>query len=450
MHLKRRLATAGIALGVMAAATATAALGAKADPATADPAASDSTASDPVTWAVEDLTAAELAELQRLGFDIADQHGDQTHILGDAAVADALRALGHEPTFYDTVYKEHAPSALQEGTYYGGYRTVEAVEAHLDEVAAAHPDLVRLHDVGDSWLKTQGEGGHDLLALCVTKIADGDCETDPGSAKPRFSLIAQIHAREIATGEIALRWIDDLVTSYGADPEVTALLDTTEVWVVPIANPDGADIVASGGDDPVLQRKNANDSDGNCGDAFGIDLNRNSSFAWGDDATYPCAETYQGVSPASEPETAAVEDWLRALHPDQRGDDPADPAPDDARDVFLTLHSYGEYIIVPWGYTADPAPNDAALRDLGAAMAESNGYFVGTNDDTVGYGTSGTTDDFAYGELGVAAFTFEIGPDFGDCGGFFPAYTCIDASLWPENRGALMTAAQAAAAPYAD
>ncbi|WP_232822613.1 M14 family zinc carboxypeptidase [Glycomyces dulcitolivorans] len=443
MHMKRRLVAAGVAIGVAAATATVGVLNAQADP--ADP----SPSTEPVTWTVDGLTEAEVAELEQLGFDVAHDHGGEAQIIGDEAVADELRALGHEPEFFDTVYKDVAVTAQQEGTYYGGYRTVDAIEGHLQDVADANPSLTRLYDIGDSWLKTQGEGGHDVFAICVSAIASGDCEQDPDSAKPRFSLIAQIHAREIATGEIALRWIDKLVEGYGTDAEVTDLLDTTEVWVVPVVNPDGVDIVASGGDDPVLQRKNANDSDGNCGSRLGIDLNRNSSFEWGEDSTNPCSETFQGSSAASEPETQAVEDWLRALHPDQRGEAEDDPAPDDARDVFITLHSYGEYIIVPWGYTSNVAPNDAALRALGAAMSDSNGYFVGTNDDTVGYSTSGTTDDMVYGELGVASFTFEVGPDFGTCGGFFPAFSCVDSTLWPENEGALMTAAQAAAAPYA-
>ncbi|MEU6860599.1 M14 family zinc carboxypeptidase [Glycomyces sp. NPDC046736] len=444
MRLKRRLATAGVALGVVAAATGTAALTAQADP--AGPTADDTT---PVAWNVDGLTATELTELESLGFDIAEAHDGRAQIIGDAAVADELRDLGHDPEFHDTVYKAVDPAIQQEGTYYGGYRTVDAYEADLQAITEANPDLTVLHDIGDSWLKTQGQGGHDLLAVCLTKLTDGDCETDPDSVKPRFTLMAQIHAREIATGEIAWRWIEKLVDGYGTDPEVTELLDTTEVWVVPIVNPDGVDIVASGGNNPVLQRKNANDTAGNCGSRLGIDLNRNSSFEWGNDSTNPCAETYQGATAASEPETQAIEAWLRDMHPDQRGPGANDPAPDDARDVFITLHSYGNYIIIPYGYTADPAPNDTALRALGADMAEYNGYFVGTNDDTVGYGTSGTTDDMAYGELGVAAFTFEVGGNFGTCGGFFPAYTCVDASLWPENEGALLTAAQAAAAPYA-
>jgi hypothetical protein len=438
--MKRRLATAGVALVVLTA-TGVATLNAQAEPA-------DPSDGELATWKVDALTTDEATELERLGFVLAHDHGAESHIIGDEAAVAAARELGYEPEFLDTVYKDVPVTAEQEGTYYGGYRTVDAYEADLQELAAANPELARLHDIGDSWRKTQGEGGHDVYAICLTKLAEGDCETEPDSTKPRFSLVAQIHAREIATGEVAWRWIEKLVDGYGTDPEVTELMDTTELWVVPIANPDGVDIVASGGDDPILQRKNANDTNGNCGGRLGVDLNRNSTFEWGNDSTNPCSETYQGPSAGSEPETQAVEDWLRALHPDQRGENADDPAPADARDVFVTLHSYGEYIIIPWGWSDDLAPNDAGLRALGKAMAESNGYFVGTNDDTVGYSTSGTTDDMAYGELGVASFTYEIGPDSGNCGGFFPAFACVSDSLWPENEGALMTAAQAAAAPY--
>ncbi|GAA4908692.1 zinc carboxypeptidase [Stackebrandtia albiflava] len=411
------------------------------------PAHSDPGDDTPVTWQITGVTLDALAGLTADGYDVVRYHDGDAVVLGDSRVADRLRADGFTPSFHDTVYKDPAPVTTAADTYYGGYHTVDAHEAHLDQVAAAHPDLATVYDIGDSWLKTQGRGGHDIKAICLTRKTDGDCALSPDSAKPRFTVVAQIHAREVATGEIAWKWIDSLVNGYGTDPAVTTLMDTTEMWVVPIANPDGVDIVASGGDQPVLHRKNANDSDGSC---VGVDLNRNSSFEWGADSSNPCAQTYQGPQAASEPEVTALEDLFRRIHPDQRGTNPTDPAPVDARDVFVSLHSYGDYIIVPWGYTEDTSPNDAALRGLGAAMAESNGYLVGTNGDTVGYSTSGTTDDMTYGELGVASFTFEIGDGgWGSCSGFLPAYDCVDSQLWPENRGALMTAAQAAAAPYA-
>jgi hypothetical protein len=48
----------------------------------------------------------------------------------------------------------------------------------------------------------------------------------------------------------------------------------------------------------------------------------------------------------------------------------------------------------------------------------------------------------------VPSYTFEIGPDSGSCGGFFPAYACMDSTFWPKQRLALVYAAKAAATPY--
>ncbi|WP_414715141.1 M14 family zinc carboxypeptidase [Stackebrandtia sp.] len=406
-------------------------------------------ANEPALWKLTHVTGKQAHTLDKAGFDVDKYDANGTAVVvGDEKVADKLRDRGFHPKYIDTVYKkvEHKSKA-DDGTYYGGYHTVAAHEEHLDAVAKAHPDLAKVYDIGDSWLKTKGQGGHDIKAICITKIADGDCEQKPDSKKPRFSMIAQIHARELSTGEVAWKWIDKLVDGYGNDDAVTKLMDSTEMWVVPIANPDGVDEVASGGDSPKMQRKNMDDSNGDCGSDKGVDLNRNSSFEWAADDD-PCGEEYPGTKAASEPETQGLEQWLKSIHPDQRGDNPTDPAPDDARDVFITLHSYGNYVIVPWGYTDDASPNDAALRALGDKMAQSNGYKVGNNGETVGYGTPGTTDDYTYGEFGVASYTFEMGGESGNCGGFFPQYDCVDSDMWKKNEGALMTAAQSAAAPY--
>lgn len=426
------VATAAVTLAVLSAASGTAT-------------ARDTTA-EPVYLSVPGLSATQSRTLAADGFDVIKRTADGgTTVIGDAADVRRLRDRGLEPTVLDTVYKK-VSGKKKLGEYYGGYKTPDLHLQHLDDVAAEHPDLARVYDIGDSWRKTQGQGGHDIKAICITKLNDGDCELSPASAKPRFSLISQIHAREIATGEITWRWIDYLANGYGSDPAVTEILDTTEVWVVPIVNPDGVDKVASGGNRPLLQRKNLHNY-GNCtGTGIGVDLNRNHSYAWGSAGTSPCGETYQGPRAASEPEIIAIEEFFKKIHPDQRGTG-SSPAPDDTRDVMISLHAYGNYLIVPWGYTTSRPPNDAQLRALGNAMADHNGYQVGNPSQTVGYLASGTTDDYTYGTLGIASYTFEVGGQFGSCGGFLPAYSCVP-GLWDLNRGALLTAAQNAGAPY--
>jgi carboxypeptidase T len=403
----------------------------------------------PLLWRIP-LGDGGVTALSRAGFDVVSATGGDATVVGDAATAKQLRALGYRPSELDTVYKGTSAEAARGGTFYGGYRTVAAHEKHIAQVARSHPRLVTRYDIGDSWLRANGRGGHEIQALCLTAKRPGDCSLHNRGGKPKFVLMAQSHAREITTSELAERWIDYLVDGYHRDADATAILDSTEVWVVPLANPDGTDIVASGGDQPVLQRKNADDSRGDCtGTDVGVDLNRNSTFKWGGDSPVPCEETYQGPRAGSEPETRALERFFRGIYPDQRGPGDTDAVPPTARGTMITLHSAGNDIIVPWGWSDAVAPNDARMRELGREMAAGNGYAVGANSDTVGYTTPGTTDDFTYGELGVASFTVEVGPYEGDCGGFFPRYSCIDDVFWPQVKGSFVVAAKAAAAPYA-
>ena len=89
-----------------------------------------------------------------------------------------------------------------------------------------------------------------------------------------------------------------------------------------------------------------------------------------------------------------------------------DAAPADTQGVMISLHSYYPQVLFPWGWSAQPAPNQAGLRTL----ARKFGYFTGyeacqSGEDNCIYMTDGTTDDFAYGELGVAAYTFELGTE---------------------------------------
>jgi len=317
---------------------------------------------------------------------------------------------------------------------YPCYRTVEEIHADLAGLAAAHPTLATWVDVGDSWEKAVGGGpGYDLHALVLTSSAV------PGP-KPRFLLMAAIHARELSTAELAARFAEHLVANYGVDPDVTWLLDYAEVHVLPMTNPDGRKQAEAG----LYWRKNTDDDDGCTAFPFyGTDLNRNSSFHWGEASGDPCVGTYRGPSAASEPETQAIQEYAAGIFPDQRGSGDDDPAADDATGVFISLHSYGEEVLFPYGFRSTPSPNHAPLETLGRKFGYLNGYEVcQAGEPGCIYATSGTTDDWAYGELGVAAYTFELGTDF-----FQDCATFEDAIL-PQNLPALLYAAKAARRPY--
>lgn len=420
-------------------------------------------AATPAPTFVYRVTAPLGDSAQRLlnqGFDVLeDRDGDDLFVLGDNQVLTRLREAGFAPVVDKVMEppqwtppsrKGQAPdvNALAEETYYGGYRTVNAQYAHLNQVAADYPALTTVVDYGDSWRKTNSSGGYDLKAICITKKVAGDCQLTPNAAKPRFFVMGQLHAREITTGDVAYRWIDHLTAGYATDAEVKSLLDSIEVWVVPIANPDGVDIVQQGGNSPVLQRKNARGA--NCGTGNnGVDLNRNTSSQWGGagSSSSTCSQTYRGASANSEVETKALQQLWRNLYPDKRGTGNA-AAPADTRGIVISMHSYSNLVLFPWGYTNGRSGNDASLRAIAKETAAIAGGWSYGQPGEVLYNASGTTDDWVYDELGVASFVWEIGGASGSCGGFLPAYSCQASTWWPKLKPMLLANAKKATSPY--
>lgn len=400
----------------------------------------------------------DIADISRLvDYDVWEYNNLAQHyvLVGvDHAQYDALRAAGWrvevDAEASDKIDREHLRGITD------AYLGTQGIYDHVDAVVAAYPSIAQLVDYGDSYCKAQGgcvtlggeaEPGYDLRALRITNRSIA-------GPKPVFFLIANIHAREITTPELALRWIDELTQGYGTDADITWMIDNEELWVVPTANPDGRWIVDDGllpqyGNSRFFQRKNADRDNGcsqwppNSGSQYGIDLNRNSSFLWntGGSSGQPCSETYRGPSAASEVEVSELQDLIASLIPDNRGPGMNDAAPLDTASFFLSLHSYGNEVLRGWGTTTNPTPNETQLKAIGDKLATYNGY-TSCQSSRCLYETSGTTDEWTYGELGVASFTFEVGNDF------MPPYSVIDQQQWPQNEPAFRYIARIARTPY--
>jgi PKD repeat protein len=155
-----------------------------------------------------------------------------------------------------------------------------------------------------------------------------------------------------------------------------------------------------------------------------------------------------------EPETQAFQDFFATVMVDQNGDNGDDEippaAPDNATGTFLSLHSYQDEILWPWGFQSQPAPNGAQLQTIARKLAYYNGF---APTQTL-YTVDGDTYDWTYGKFGVASFLFEVGPTSGNCGDFFPAYGCIDGidgmprDFWAEQRPAFIFLHKIASTPY--
>jgi carboxypeptidase T len=317
---------------------------------------------------------------------------------------------------------------------YPCYRTVEETFATAEQIVQDYPHLAQWIDIGDSWEKLTPGGlpGYDLMVLILTnQNMTGD--------KAKLFIMSSVHAREYTPAELSTRYAEYLVQNYETDPEISWLLDHTEIHLLLQANPDGRKQAETG----LSWRKNTNNNYCANTNSRGADLNRNYWFKWGccgGSSGNPCDLTYRGPTPGSEPETIAVQNYVRSILPDQRGPGDFDPAPATATGIFLDMHSYSNLVLWPWGWTTTVAPNGPALQTLGRKFAYFNNY---TPQQAVGlYPTDGSTDDFAYGELGLAAYTFELGTSF------FQSCSFFENTIVPGNMPALVYAAKAARLPY--
>jgi hypothetical protein len=325
---------------------------------------------------------------------------------------------------------------------FGCYATVEETFTAAANFAQQYPDLAEWIDVGDSWQKQNNGAGYDMKVLKLTnKNTSGD--------KPVLFANSAIHARELATAPLNLDFARYLLEGYGSDADATWILDHHEVHLMLHANPDGrkrAEAQANSSiPDGYMWRKN--DNDNYCSSSSrsrGADLNRNFTFSWGSvdggSSGNQCDFTYRGPSPGSEPEIQAIESYIRNLWPDQRGPGDNDAAPVTTSGIHIDIHSFSELVLWPWGTTEQPAPNGTALQTLGRKFAFFNNYMP---QQSVGlYPTDGTSDSVSYGELGVAAYTFELGTAFRQ------SCSSYESDIKPANLPALIYAAKVVRTPY--
>ncbi|MFO7895718.1 MAG: M14 family zinc carboxypeptidase [Candidatus Cloacimonadales bacterium] len=293
-----------------------------------------------------------------------------------------------------------------------GYRSYYETLAELEALAAAYPEICQLHNLGDSRGKEYSDAGnsyyddysHEIWAL---KISDN---VELNEDEPAIYWMGAHHAREPISTEVVMYATNHVLENYGNDPEIKENINNTELWVVPIVNPNGHQVVTEQID--VWWRKNIRDNnengvfdteyDGGAG-ADGVDINRNYGFAWGfvGASGNPSSTIYHGPNEFSEPETQAMQNLMQDHH-------------------FVagnSYHSYSELVLFPFGYANNlTAPDYDALQELAIQMAETipaaeGGHYTPAESWQL-YPAMGTTDDYAYGEHGIFAFTIELATEF--------------------------------------
>lgn len=281
----------------------------------------------------------------------------------------------------------------------GGFRTLAEILQEMDRLASTWPGIVSPRfSLGQS---IEGRG------IWAMRISDNPTVREPGEPVAWFDALH--HAREPMSGESLLLFADWLAGNYGSDPEVTRIVDTRDILVVPCVNPDGYEYNRltnpNGGG---MWRKNRRN---NGGGSFGVDLNRNYGWEWGPQwngsSGNPDSSVYRGTAPFSEPETAALRDALALAPPG----------------LSISAHTYSNLWLFPWSYGPFLTPDDAAFRRYGARFAENNGWPYGATWQIL-YEANGVSMDWHYGQHGTFAFSPEIGSA---SDGFWPSPSRIPA-----------------------
>ncbi|XP_045101033.1 zinc carboxypeptidase-like isoform X2 [Portunus trituberculatus] len=279
------------------------------------------------------------------------------------------------------------------------YMSFEQIEYYLKSLAESS-ERVELVSIGKS------VQGRDIWRVHIRPYGD----TGEDVRRNAVWFEAGIHAREWISPATACHLLDYLV----ADKSLTNNLD---VYMVPVANPDGYEFSRT--NDRYWRKNRRTNTGSSC---RGVDLNRNWDESFGVGASSnPCSEVYKGTEAFSEPETEALSTEMQRVS-----------SVDDLR-LMISLHSYGQVLLYPWGYTTDKAPKTRMMKSAGRRFARGaktsyNTKYTVENSATGMYYASGTTDDWAKAALEVPlSYTLEL-RDRGGNGFTLPANQILPTS----------------------
>ncbi len=354
-----------------------------------------------------------ISEFSISELDRARQNGFQVDVIIEDAKAfflaenaKNLPTREYNPSCDGTGNSYDTPANFNLGSM-GGYLTYQELLNELDEMAALYPNLITSKQNVHNFL-TEGQPDNSTTpsiggnAIQWVKISDNPNNTTEG--EPQILYTALHHAREPAGLSQLVFYMWYLLENYDSDPEIQSIVDNTELYFIPVLNPDG--YLYNEKTDPNgggFWRKNRKDG-------YGTDLNRNYDYyingdpnmgVWGGEgaSSDPNSNTYHGPSPFSEIETQAAK-WFVENHNFV---------------MAFNNHTSGNLLLYPYGYTDNvPTPEDDLFQGISGELVSRNGFTNMISADL--YPAAGDSDDFMYGTVNthdkIYAFTPEIGPSF--------------------------------------
>lgn len=285
------------------------------------------------------------------------------------------------------------------------YYNYDEVTAALANMQTAYPSIAQRIDLGTTY---------ENRKVWALKISDNVTVQEE---EPEVLFIGLHEAREIMSTEIAMDIADYLTSNYGSDPDVTNWVNTWQIWIVPMLNPDGSAYCWSTDQYWIKNRRDL----GN--DVYGVALGHNYPVDWGScfgSSSDPNSNGYRGENPESEIETQAIT-TLAADHKFM---------------AVVSYHSFDEFVLYPYGCTGEVAPEDGILSSFASSVGNEiqredsgYGYTVG-NWWEILYANDGNETDYFYAGQGSMAIAIEVNAE-----SYYPSYSIRNTTVNRNRAG---------------
>ncbi|XP_043549178.1 carboxypeptidase O isoform X2 [Chiloscyllium plagiosum] len=257
---------------------------------------------------------------------------------------------------------------------YTKYHPMEEIYQWMEEMKENYKELVTQHLLGITYQK------RPMYYLKISRRSD--------KPKKIIWMDCGIHAREWIAPAFCQWFVKEILQTYTADPQTDRFLQHIDFYILPVLNIDG--YVNSWTTDRLWRKSMSPCQSSTC---LGTDLNRNFNIEWCSIGASRncCSTTYCGSAPESEPETAAVAAFLHKHLSDVL--------------CYLTFHSYGQMILIPYGYKNITANNHEEMMNVGRKAADAlyqkhgTEYKVGPLSEVLYY-AAGTSCDWV-ADLGI-------------------------------------------------
>uniref|UniRef100_A0A8C1VPJ0 Carboxypeptidase A1 n=1 Tax=Cyprinus carpio TaxID=7962 RepID=A0A8C1VPJ0_CYPCA len=313
---------------------------------------------------------------------------ENNQIQYDVMIMDVQDLLDDEER--EMVKNRSSPKSTDDFVY-TAYHNLNEINAFIDMLVAENKNLVSKIVIGSSYEKRP---------LNVLKFSTG-------AKRPGIWIDTGIHSREWVTQASGTWFAKKIVKNFKRDPVLTNILNNYDIFLEIVTNPDGFAFTHSHN---RMWRKTRKPNPGSW--CVGVDPNRNwdAGFGGAGSSDNPCDQTYRGPRANSESEVKAIVDFVKS-HGKLK--------------AFVSIHSYSQMLLYPYGYTRTPAKDDAELNKLAKKAVSAlqsmynTRYRYGSIINTI-YQASGGTIDWTYNQGIKYSYTFEL-RDTGTYGFLLPA-----------------------------